>query len=208
MSAELVLIETGTANLASIRAAFGRLGVATRPADPAAVRDAERVCLPGVGAFGAAAARLTDAGLLEPLRERITRGLPTLAVCVGHQLLAEQSEESPGARGLGLFPGPVTRFGAGLRVPQMGWNALEVDPEARYLAPGQVYFANSYRLSEVPPGWRAAWATHGEPFVAALERQGVLTCQFHPELSGRVGRELLARWLERAPEEASCSYSA
>ncbi|MCP4246745.1 MAG: imidazole glycerol phosphate synthase subunit HisH, partial [bacterium] len=99
--------------------------------------------------------------------------------------------------------GRVTRFGAGVRVPQLGWNRVEPTPGCVLSQPGYAYFANSYRLVECPTGWRAAYADHGGRFVAALERGPLLACQFHPELSGSWGIALLGRWLEAGVREAA-----
>jgi imidazole glycerol-phosphate synthase subunit HisH len=206
------VVTTGTANTASVLAGLRRVGAAPRlGCDASAIRDAERLVLPGVGAFGAAITRLRGQGLLEPLRERVRAGRPTLAVCLGLQLLADGSEESPEARGLGLFAETVTRFPASVSAPQMGWNRVAAEPGCTFLKDGYAYFANTYRLQAVPAGWAGARASHGGPFVAGLERGGVLACQFHPELSGGWGLELLARWVELAParaEEAKCSPCA
>lgn len=197
-------VPTGVANLASVQAAFARLGCELVEApDAAAVRAAARLLLPGVGQFSAAMQRLQAAGVNQALRERMQRGAPTLAICLGMQLCADGSEEAPQQRGLGVLPGWLQRFPAPLRCPQMGWNLVDTDPAARLLQSGHAYFANSYRLTTVPTGWLGATAIHGERFVAALERGAVLLCQFHPELSGNYGRELLARWLASA-EEATC----
>ena len=120
---DVLLIDTGLANLASIEAAFGRLGASVaRTTDPARVAQAERVILPGVGAFGAGMARLRQAGLVEVLRQRVGEGRATLAVCLGLQLLTEASDESPGEAGLGLIPARVTRFPDTVETPQMAWN--------------------------------------------------------------------------------------
>ena len=205
MAAEPVLVvRTGTANTASVLAGLERAGAAAAVVeDPARVAAARRVVLPGVGALAPAMERLAAGGLGEVLVARIAAGRPTLAVCLGLQLLCSSSEESPGRDGLGVIPGRVTRFGAGLRVPQMGWNRVAPDAGCRLLQPGWAYFANSYRLVEPPPGWAVARADHGGPFVAALERGTVLACQFHPELSGDWGQALLRRWLARGDEEES-----
>ena len=99
---------------------------------------------------------------------------------------------------LGCVPARATRFVASptLRVPHLGWSRVEPQPECRYLPEGYAYFAHSYKLDAIPPGWRGAYAEHGGRFVAALERGRVLACQFHPELSGQYGQEILRRWLE------------
>ncbi len=197
MTARNVIIPTGTANLASVLAAFRRLGVDLVPAGAAEdVAAADRVVLPGVGTFGAAADRLEEVGLTDALRDRVAAGLPTLAVCVGMQFLAASSEESPGAVGLGAVEGPVSRFDDDLIVPQLAWSQVMPDPASRLVEPGWAYFANSFKLTDPPEGWASSTATYGKPFVAALERDGVLACQFHPELSGQWGSDLLQRWLD------------
>jgi imidazole glycerol phosphate synthase glutamine amidotransferase subunit len=193
---EVVVVPTGTANLASVRAALDRLGARARLAERAAmIEDATHVVLPGVGSFGAAVAGLREAGFHEPLAARMEAGRATLAMCVGLQVLFEASDESPDAAGLAVLPGRVGRFPDAVRVPQFGWNRIVPEPGCRLLEPGYAYFANSYRVQEAP-GCRVATAEHGGRFVAALERDGVLACQFHPELSGAYGHRLIARWLE------------
>ena len=147
--------------------------------------------LPGVGAFGAAAAQLRARGLFEPLRERIAAGQPTLAICLGLQLLAERSDESPGALGLGILDEPVERLSGSVRVPQLGWNLVTGLGE-----PGFAYFAHSYRVSRPPTGFQIGWTDHGGPVIAAVRRGAVLGCQFHPELSGDWGEALIRSWLE------------
>lgn len=197
MTARNVIIPTGTANLASVLAAFRRLGVDLAPAQTADEVDvADRVVLPGVGTFGAAADRLDEVGLTDALRLRIAAGLPTLAVCVGMQFLASSSEESPGATGLGAVEGSVSRFDDDLIVPQLAWSQVMPDPDSLLVEPGWAYFANSFKLTDPPDGWASSTATYGKPFVAALERGGVFACQFHPELSGQWGSDLLQRWLD------------
>lgn len=191
---EIVVIPTGTANLASVRAAFMRLGAKVRlSGEPQAVSEAAGVMLPGVGAFGAAMAALAETGADEALRARIDADGPTIAICVGHQLLFEASEESPAVRGLGVIAGMCRRFPDHVRVPQFGWN--RITGHGRFLDEGYAYFANSYFAAEAP-GWEVATAEHGVSFVAGMERGNILGCQFHPELSGAYGAALLSRWLE------------
>ncbi len=193
---EVLIVPTGTANIASVMAAFRRLGASPRVAeDAAAVGAASHVMLPGVGAFAASMSRLVEHGLDGALRERIAADRPTMAICVGHQLLFETSEESPGAQGLGIIEAGLARYPHGVRVPQFGWNKVEAGDESLLLESGYAYFANSYRALEAP-GWRVATAEHGGRFVAAVERGNVIGCQFHPELSGAYGAALLSRFLE------------
>jgi imidazole glycerol phosphate synthase glutamine amidotransferase subunit len=196
------VVRTGTANTASVLAALGRLGCEARiSTDAAVVADARWVVLPGVGAFAPVVRQLKELGLAEVVRERVEQGRPLLAVCLGLQVLALGSDESPGVPGLGLLPVRVTRFAPGVVVPQLGWNRVRADDGCRVLRSGVAYFANSYRIDSAPPGWSSATSRHGSPFVAALEKGPVLACQFHPELSGRWGQDLIERWLDAVREE-------
>lgn len=211
---EVVIVRNGGANLASVIAAFARLNVAARITEHAAdVDSAAALVLPGVGAFGPAMRRLRELRLIDPLRLRLRDARPTLCICLGMQILASESEESRetngsgGEEGLAVFDATVRRFPSDVRVPQLGWNriapeapaAVERSGEARLLnEPMHVYYANSYRLEHTPPGWHGAITHYAGPFVGALERGGILACQFHPELSGRAGLDLIGRWLVRA----------
>ncbi len=193
---KVAVIRTGTANLASAVAGLQRAGVqAELTSDPDVVRQAQAVMLPGVGAFAAAMAELRQTGLDAAITERFLANRPLLCICLGLQVLANSSEESPGTPGLGVIDAAVTRFTGAVRVPQLGWNTVEPTAEARLLHPGYAYFANSFKLDAIPDGYHGAWAEHGTRFVAAIERGPVLACQFHPELSGDWGQALLARWL-------------
>jgi imidazole glycerol phosphate synthase glutamine amidotransferase subunit len=201
---EVVVIRTGTANIASVIAGLRRAGAEPRvSSDPRDVESAKMAVLPGVGTVSAAMERIEEAGLADPLRQRLAAGRSTLCVCLGLQLLASGSEESPDVQALGVVPGTVTRFTGGVRVPQLGWNRVEAGEGCRMLDDGYAYFANSYKLDTAPEGWCAAMSDHGGRFVAAMERGSVLACQFHPELSGAWGLGLIRRWLA-AGEEASC----
>jgi imidazole glycerol phosphate synthase glutamine amidotransferase subunit len=202
--AEVIILRTGTANLASVAAAFTRLGARPRIShDPALAAEAPLLVLPGVGAFGAAMSQLRADGLDELLRERVRPARPLLAICLGLQLLCESSEESPGVMGLGVVPGRITRFRPDQRVPQMGWNRIAPTPGASLLQSDWMYFANSFRLESVPDGWSGAVTDYGGTFAAALERGPILACQFHPELSGAAGLALLTRWLTLASASES-----
>ena len=195
----VVVVDTGVANIASMLAALRRLGAEpSLTSSPETVRAAERLVLPGVGAFGAGMARLRDLGLGAPIRERIQSDEgATLCVCLGLQMLCASSEESPGVEGLGVVPATVHRFSGDVRVPQLGWNMVTPAGEgARALIePGHAYFANSYRIEGLPEGYAGATTDYGGEFVAAIERGGLVACQFHPELSGEWGHGLMERWL-------------
>ena len=202
---EIAVIRTGTANLASVLAGLTR--AKCDPVlidDPASVISADYVVLPGVGTFSAVMDELTALGLVEAIRQRINEARPTMAICLGLQVLGSSSEESPGTEGLGVFDARALRFDNGLPVPQLGWNLIRPEADCRLLCEGYGYFANSYRLDEVPPGWAGAMADYGGPFVAAIERGPVLACQFHPELSGQWGAALIDRWLAAAQESLPC----
>ncbi len=202
---EIAVIRTGTANLASVLAGLTR--AKCDPVlidDPASVISADYVVLPGVGTFSAVMDELTALGLVEAIRQRINEARPTMAICLGLQVLGSSSEESPGTQGLGVFDARALRFDNGLPVPQLGWNLIHPEADCRLLCEGYGYFANSYRLDEVPRGWAGAIADYGGPFVAAIERGPVLACQFHPELSGQWGAALIDRWLAAAQESLPC----
>lgn len=204
MSSNVLIVRTGAANLASVVAAFERLGRSVQITDNAfAVRNARRVVLPGVGAFAPVSELLRHNGLGEAIIDRIEHDRPTLAVCLGLHLMASSSEEGEGAVGLGVLAVSVSRFPDSVIVPQLGWNTVEAGPECKLLQDGAAYFANSYRITDTPPGWSVAWSDHGGRFVAAVERGNVLGCQFHPELSGSWGEGLLERWL-RCRGGATC----
>jgi imidazole glycerol phosphate synthase glutamine amidotransferase subunit len=192
---DVTIIDLGIANRASVANAFAHLGVDsafTRDADE--VRTAQRLILPGVGAFGAGMRRLADAALVPAIQETVARGTPTLGICLGFQLLCESSDETPGMPGLGVIPAQCRRLPQTVCVPHLGWNAVRA-PGGGVMATGTAAFANSYAVLDAPDGWMASWTVHGTPFAAALERGSVLACQFHPELSGAWGRALLERWV-------------
>lgn len=198
---EVLVVRTGVANLASVLAGLRKAGAEPLLSDDhEAVRAARAVVLPGVGAFPAGLAGLRERHLDRAIADRVREGKPLLAVCLGLQLLLQASEEGPGEQGLSVVPGVARRFDAheGVRVPQLGWNEVLPSEECQLLRRGHAYFANSYRLVEPPPGFASAMAYHGGLFVAAFERGPVLACQFHPELSGKWGIDLIRRWVEKA----------
>ena len=196
---DVVIVNSGVANLASITSAFRRLGTSVVVTDDVGVvAAARRVVLPGVGAFGAGLAALRARRLDSAITDAVARGTPLLGVCLGMQMLCEGSEESPRISGLGVIAGVCRRLPDHVRVPHLGWNAVTAVSQVALLDSGVAAFANSYALLEAPPGWTPAWTTHGVRFVAALEQGRILACQFHPELSGAYGAALLERWLSGA----------
>ncbi len=192
------IINTGVANIRSLQAAFDRLELPWNlTEDPALIRDASHVVLPGVGAYAAAAEAIDALDLRETIIDRLTDpAKSTLCICLGMQLLGTSSEESPGIRGLGVIDAQITRFGDGVQVPQLGWNNVVPDASCAdtvYPA-GEAYFANSFRLVEPPQGWNFATTDYDGQFVSSIWRGKTLACQFHPELSGDWGQELLQAW--------------
>lgn len=195
MSAEVLVVDYGMGNLASVLNAFARLGCAARlSSDPAGVDTAERIVIPGVGAFGDAVGEIDRRGLREPLRRAAAAGTPILGICLGMQLLFEDSDESPGARGLGLLPGRVVRLPESVRVPHVGWNRLQgvaPVPILAGVAEGDyLYFVHSYHC--IPEGNLAtAWFEYGARCAAVAGRESVWGVQAHPEKSQRAGELIL-----------------
>lgn len=196
----VLLFDYGTGNLHSLRKALELQGARVRVG--AELEGADAVVLPGVGAFGAAAARL--APHLEALRSAAAAGLPVLGICLGMQLLLDESDEGPG-QGLGLVPGHIARLRA-RRVPHMGWNTVHVrgdDPLFDGVAERRFYFANSFAALPAHDADVAARVEHdGAVFPAAVRRGTVAGTQFHPEKSGAAGLRLLRNFLGSAREAA------
>lgn len=196
----IAIINTGVANIRSLQSAFDRLGQQSTLTDDAdEIENATHVVLPGVGAFAAATQSLDRLSIRDAITRRIEiRDSPTLCICLGMQLLCETSEESESAIGLGVLPLRIERFDNDVQVPQLGWN--EVCPQSDGpLVRGEAYFANSYRLVEPPQGWGYAETDYGGKFISSVWRGRTLACQFHPELSGKWGAQLLTRWIEGTP---------
>ncbi len=195
MSADVTLVDYGGGNTGSMARALARVGAGVRVAARGAeAGDAGRLVLPGVGHFGAVMEALRERGLDGAVARHIRAGRPFLGVCVGLQVLLDESDEAPGVPGLGLIPGRVVRFQAA-KVPQVGFNRVETVRDSRVLAPGYFYFVNSYHAVPADPSVVAATAEHGVRFTAALEVGALLAVQFHPEKSGSAGLALLHRWL-------------
>ncbi len=196
MRPPVAIIDSGGANIASLRAALGRLDAASVvTTDPATIRGAPRVLLPGVGSAHSAMAKLRASGLdqlIPTLRQ------PLLGICLGMQILFEHSEEGP-ANGLAVIPGDVRRLGAraGLPVPHMGWNQLTMvksDPLLDGVTSlDHVYFVHSYAVAA--GDWTVATTDYGSAFTAVARRDNFCGTQFHPERSGVVGARILANFL-------------
>lgn len=195
----LTIIDYGSGNLRSVSKALEHLGVPNRISrDPGDVETADRVLLPGVGAFGACVDGVRNGGFEPAIRAFVDSGRPFLGICVGMQIIAESGEETPGARGLGLIHGDCPRFTKAAKIPHMGWNNLiRRDPASRLLAgipeDAYFYFVHSYFVRPRPGDERyvAGTSDYEEPFAAVYERDNVFATQFHPEKSQQWGLKLL-----------------
>ena len=197
---EIAVIDYKAGNLTSVMKALQSLGyTAIVTSDPAVVRAAKKVILPGVGHFQATQL-LEETGLTEAVRDVAANGVPFLGICVGLQWLFAGSTEAPSVKGLGLFPGQCERFATGVKVPHVGWNQVQTDPESRLMrgvASGAfVYYTHSFRAPVVSE--TVAVTDYGAPFSGAVERDNVMGVQFHPEKSGTAGMLVLRNFLELA----------
>ena len=197
----VVIVDYGMANLRSVQKALEKVGCAADiTGDPNRVAAADKVVLPGVGAFRDAIAKINETGLAAPLLDHVRRGKPFFGICLGLQLLFTRSHEDGEHRGLDYFRGDVVRFadGPGLKVPHMGWNQLRVrrpaPPLAGFPENGSVYFVHSYYVAPRDAGIVAAETDYPTPFASAVWHENVFATQFHPEKSQRVGLEMLRRF--------------
>ena len=198
----LGLIDYGSGNLRSVGKALDKIGARVEILDtPARLDGMDGIVLPGVGAFGDCAEQLQRRELWDPIADWLQAERPFLGICLGYQLLFESSEETPGVAGFGRFAGSVRRFIApGLKVPQIGWNALRFTrPDAclwRGLEDGaHVYFVHSYYPHPTDTRLVAATADYGGPFAAAIEHGRTMGVQFHPEKSQQAGLAMLANFV-------------
>ena len=195
------IIDYGVGNLFSLRSSFAAIGVeAFVSGDAAELARADRLILPGVGAFGDAAQKLRDSGLDAFVKEQAAAGKPLMGICLGMQLLFEKSYEYGEHEGLGLLRGQVVgmsgRLPAELKIPHMGWNALQLTKPAKLLEEGSyVYFVHSF-YAENCEASLAAVTDYGIPITAAVESRNIFGCQFHPEKSGNVGLMILKKFCE------------
>ena len=203
----LALIDYGAGNLHSVENALRAAGCTDLAvtADPDVVARADRIVLPGVGAFGACAAALRAVpGMVEAMELRVrAQGAPFLGICVGMQLMADTGEELGQHRGLGWVPGRVRRIDPGAsdaKVPHMGWNDVRPTGDHPLIAPGEAYFLHSYAFEGTGGGADVIATTdHAGPVTAAIARETMIGVQFHPEKSQRYGLALLERFLQWRP---------
>ena len=193
----IAIIDYDAGNLKSVEKALQFLGAEAKiTSDAEEILGADKIILPGVGAFGDAMEKLNSSGLSEVIREAVKRKIPLLGICLGLQLLFEASEESPGVDGLSVLKGKIIRIPdkEGFKVPHIGWNSLKINPDSKLFAgipdDSYVYFVHSYYLAAEEP-IVAATTDYVTDIHAAVEKEHVYACQFHPEKSGDIGLKLL-----------------
>lgn len=198
----IAIVDYDAGNLKSVEKALLHLGekpVVT--SDETIIRRADKVILPGVGAFGDAMGKLEKYGLTEVLKEVAGSGTPFLGICLGLQLMFPESEESEGIEGLSIAEGRIQRIPAreGLKIPHMGWNSIKIKPGSRLFKgikeDSYVYFVHSYYLKAAKEEEVAAITEYGVSIHAAIERENLFACQFHPEKSGETGLRILDNFI-------------
>lgn len=198
----IAIIDYDAGNIKSVEKALQFLGEeVTVTADARVILSAEKVLLPGVGAFGDAMEKLNRSGMAEVIREAVQNQIPLLGICLGLQLLFEDSEESPGVKGLGILKGSILRIPEkeGLKVPHIGWNSLHFPIQSRLFAGleqnAYVYFVHSYYLKAEESRIVTAQTQYGTLIHAAVEKENVYACQFHPEKSSETGLTILKNFV-------------
>ncbi len=193
----IAIIDYGAGNLHSVKNALDFIGAeSVISSDAQTILNADAVILPGVGAFGDCMASLEKMNLTETVKKAAASGKPFMGICLGLQLMFEESEESPGVKGLGIFKGKIVRIpDRGLKIPHMGWNSISLAKESKILTDDTfVYFVHSYYLETEDTELVSAYTEYGERLAIAVERGNVLATQFHPEKSGDAGMEILRRF--------------
>ena len=198
------MIDYGVGNLFSLRSSFAAIGEEIEvTGDPAKIREADKLILPGVGAFRDAREALRVSGLDEVVCEQAAKGVPLLGICLGMQMLFDRSFEYGTYEGLGLIPGSIVPMKGvvpeELKIPQIGWNALHLTQESpllRYVGEGDhVYFVHSY-YAQTDPAYVIATTEYGAELTAAVQNGNVYGCQFHPEKNSKVGLSILKAFCE------------
>ena len=199
----IAIIDYDAGNVKSVQKALAYLHedtILTR--DPKQLLAAEKVILPGVGAFGDAMGKLKEYGLIDVISEIVDKNTPFLGICLGLQLMFESSDETPGVEGLGILPGKILRIPdcEGLKIPHMGWNSLDIKPDQPLFAgiPDQsyVYFVHSYYLKAANEEDVAAATEYSTHIHASVEKGNLFACQFHPEKSSETGLRILKNFAE------------
>ena len=198
----LAIIDYGVGNLFSLQCSLKKIGVdAVVTKDAQVIKDADRIILPGVGAFGDAAEKLNKSGLGKVLCEQAKNGKPIMGICLGMQLFFDESEESPGVSGLGILKGKFKKIPkiSDIKIPHIGWNSLEMPKQSRILKDigdePYVYFVHSYYVENCDDSLLAT-TEYGNELTAAVASGNVYGCQFHPEKSGSTGLNILKAFCE------------
>jgi glutamine amidotransferase len=195
----IAIVDYGMGNLRSVTNAFRSLGAeisVTR--DPAVIRDARALVLPGVGAFGKCVENLRKFDLFDLLKEEIAAGKPYLGICLGMQILLESSEEAPGVQGMGVIKGRVVRFQGAMKIPHMGWNSVDITRPGKILdaipSGSYFYFVHSY-YPDPTEDVAATFTEYGVRFASSIQKENVFASQFHPEKSQHIGLRLLRNFV-------------
>lgn len=205
----VAIIDYDAGNIKSVEKALQYLGqevIVTR--SDKEILSADAVILPGVGAFGDAMGKLQNYNLIPVIHQVIDHGIPFLGICLGLQLLFDESEESPGVKGLGILPGKIKRIpeGNGLKIPHIGWNSLEFPKQGNLygnlINEPYVYFVHSYYLEADDPSIVVATTEYNVTIHASVEKDNIFACQFHPEKSSDVGLQILKNFLNVRKEQA------
>ena len=197
----IAIIDYGAGNLHSVKNALDYLGEPCEiTSDHEKILGADAVILPGVGAFGDCMSSLNESGLVDTVIKAAKSGKPFLGICLGLQLMFEESEEAPGVKGLGIFKGKIVKIpDHGLKIPHMGWNNITLAKESKILSGNPfVYFVHSYYLQTDDKELVSAYTEYGERLDIAVERGSVFATQFHPEKSGDEGMKILRRFIDLA----------
>lgn len=198
----IAILDYDAGNIKSVEKAMQLLGQEVEiTREKETILQADKVILPGVGAFGDAMGKLRQYGLEEVIHEVVEKGTPFLGICLGLQLMFERSDESPGVKGLGILKGEILRIPEtlGLKIPHMGWNTLEFQNNGRLFSglkqEAYVYFVHSYYLKAADEGIVTAVTQYGTKIHASVEKGNVFACQFHPEKSSDVGIQILRNFI-------------
>lgn len=197
----IAIIDYDAGNIKSVEKALLFLGeevIVTRDKD--LIMKADKAILPGVGSFGDAMGKLREYDLIDTIKDYVKSGKPFLGICLGLQLLFEESEETPGVEGLGILKGKIIRFteNKGYKIPQIGWNSIKIRPDSKLFAgindESYVYFVHSYYLQAEDESVVATKTEYADVFHSAVEKDNVFACQFHPEKSSDVGLKILSNF--------------